>query len=353
VELKELKKSLYLLPLILLFELFQLGQALAGYFPGKIWRNVNDPQEAGWSSKKLKLVKQYADKMDSVGGMILYDGKILCKWGNIEKRGQVHSVRKSLLSSLYGIYHSEGKIDLNYTLGQLGIDDKEPRLSHREKQARIIDLLQARSGVYHPAAAEPASMKRNRPKRGSHAPGTFWFYNNWDFNTLGVIFEELTRKKIGAAFKDRIANPTGMQDFRIQDVSYSYCRHSFIPAYPFSLSARDMARFGLLYMRNGRWVDRQVIPGAWVADSTASYSRAWTGGYGYMWWVAQGRLGGVLANKINSPAYSAQGSGGQFIVVLPSKKLVIVNLANFDKSGIRSEKPFGGLMKLILADNAD
>ena len=56
-------------------------------------------------------------------------------------------------------------------------------------------------------------MKKNRPARGSHAPGTFRYYNNWDFNVLGTIFEKRTGLKIGEAFYQRIAKPIGMQDF--------------------------------------------------------------------------------------------------------------------------------------------
>ena len=338
---KRQKILLYCLSVALFLEPFYLHlPSEAAYFPGTVWRSVDNPGDAGWSSKKLRLVKQYADKMGG-SGLVLYDGRILLKWGDITRRGWVASVRKSLLSALYGIYIPERRINLNTTLMQLGIDDKEPKLTRQEKQARIIDLLQARSGVYHPAAAEPESMKRTRPKRGSHAPGTFWFYNNWDFNTLGVIFEKLTRKKIGDAFKERIANPIGMQDFSVKDVRYAYEKESVMPAYQFKLSARDMARFGLLFMYNGRWLGKQVIPSDWVAKSTTSYSNAWKGlGYGYMWWVAKTEL---FECKIDFPAYRASGVGCQEIVVFPTKKLVVVTKD--------SKKGLSGLFKLILADN--
>jgi CubicO group peptidase (beta-lactamase class C family) len=344
-----LKRFLRLLPAILVVHSFLIVQASAGYFPGKAWRTVEKPEDAGWSSKKLRLVQQCANKMDSVGGMVLFDGKIVCKWGDIKKRSNIHSARKSIMSALYGIYVSDGKIDLNKTMGQLGIDDKEPKLSSLEERARIIDLLQARSGVYHHAAAETASMQNKMPERGSHAPGTFWFYNNWDFNTLGVIFEKLTGTKIGVAFKNRIAAPTGMQDFREKDVTYQYSKESLFPAYIFSLTARDMARFGLLFMYNGKWMGKQVIPSDWVIKSTTYYSKAsGSMGYGYMWWVGKKAILGV---RINYPAYCAAGNGGNFIIVLPTKKLVIVNKGRKDKKDVSGVKKFRPLLKLILADN--
>jgi len=342
------RKHYYFIIVILFLSLFQMQLVSAkGYYPGTQWEAIKNSEDVGWSSDKLKLVEQYAKSMDSVGGIAIYDGRILCEWGNISKRGNVHSVRKSLLSGLYGIYVNEGKIILSETLNQIGIDDNEPSLSQQEKQAMVLDLLKARSGIYHSAAYETEGMKDKRPLRGSHSPNTFWYYNNWDFNVLGTIFEKKVDKSIGQAFMERIATPIGMQDFRENDVSYVFSNDSKYPAYPFQLSARDMARFGLLYLCNGEWNDKQVIPKDWIAESTRSYSDAGSGvGYGYLWWVGKGW---VLGNKVDGEVYRADGNGGQFIVVFPTYNLVVVNLSNFDSSGIDSHKQFGGLLKLILA----
>jgi CubicO group peptidase (beta-lactamase class C family) len=343
------KKVLYYLFLILFIILAQtqLTAASEKSFPGTEWDTINNPAAVGWSPEKIELAKEYADSMGSVGGLVIYDGKILLKWGNINEHGNVHSMRKSLLSALYGIYSSEGKIDLSSTLGQLGIDDNEPKLSDQEKQARIIDLLKARSGIYHPATYETEGMMEKRPLRWSHAPDTFWYYNNWDFNVLGTIFEKQTNKKIGKAFEERIAVPIQMQDFRAESVSYIYGNQSIYPAYPFELTARDMARFGLLYLRNGQWQGKQIIPSEWINESTKAYSDAGKGiGYGYLWWVSEGWM---LGNKIDDEAYRADGYGGQFIVVFPSRNLVVVNLSNFDKTKIDERKQFGHLLNLILA----
>jgi CubicO group peptidase (beta-lactamase class C family) len=96
----------------------------------------------------------------------------------------LHSIRKSLLSALIGIAVDEHKIDLNAAIGSLDIDDNAPSLSSTEKTATVADLLKARSGIYHPALYETPGMARLRPARGSHPPGTFWYYNNWDFLVL-------------------------------------------------------------------------------------------------------------------------------------------------------------------------
>jgi hypothetical protein len=62
----------------------------------------------------------------------------------------------------------------------LNIDDIPPSLTKEEKKATVSDLLKSRSGVYHEAAAESRDMVGMRPVRGSHPPGSFYYYNNWE-----------------------------------------------------------------------------------------------------------------------------------------------------------------------------
>jgi CubicO group peptidase (beta-lactamase class C family) len=97
---------------------------------------------------------------------------VLFTSGEIEKNYLCHSIRKPLLSALYGTYVENGKIDLDRSLENLAIDDIEPSLTSDEKKATIRHLLQGRSGVYHAAAAEEQSMIKLRPQRGSHPPGS-------------------------------------------------------------------------------------------------------------------------------------------------------------------------------------
>jgi CubicO group peptidase (beta-lactamase class C family) len=79
-------------------------------------------------------------------------------------------------------------------------------LTQEEKQARVIDLLRARSGVYHPALYESPGMSARKPKRSSHPPRSFWYYNNWDLNALGSIFEKATKSSIFQEFKEQIGS---------------------------------------------------------------------------------------------------------------------------------------------------
>ena len=193
-------------------------------FPGKSWAHATAAIEAGWSKEKLATVRTYADSIQCSAAMIVQGGSVVDAWGDIDKKIDAYSVRKSLISALYGIYSSEGVIDINQTLEQIGIDDTPDPLTKAEKQARVVDLLRARSGVYHMVDFETEIMKKNRPARGSHPPGTYFYYNNWDYNVVGTIFEKETGKKIGDAFYERIAKPLGMEDFQPGDVFISEAR---------------------------------------------------------------------------------------------------------------------------------
>jgi CubicO group peptidase (beta-lactamase class C family) len=286
------------------------------------------PEDVGWSSAKLEAAKAFAEKINSAAVLVLYDGKVFISWGNVAGKYKIHSIRKPLLGALYGIYWDRGKINLEATLEQLNIDDIPPSLTQEEKKATVSDLLKSRSGVYHDAAAESADMAAARPLRGSHPHDTFFYYNNWDFNALGTIFEKVTGAKIFEAFKKEIADPIGMEDFSLDDCQYSYEeKKSKHPAYNFRMSARDMARFGLLCLRKGNWNGRQIIPQEWIEKSTTAYSvinEEMGLGYGYLWNVV--KPGAGFSNMLfdGKGAFYHTGVGIHTLSVLPELKLIYI-----------------------------
>jgi len=318
-------------------------------YPRKYWRAYATPERAGWSSEKLDQAKRLASTYDTEAVMIVHRGRVVYQWGDTKRPFMCHSMRKSILSALYGIYAENETIDIDKTLEQLGIDDKAPSLTEEEKKATVRDLLKARSGIYHAALYETNSMTANKPPRGSHAPNTFWHYNNWDFNALASIFDNEVKASLFEKFEQDIAEPIGMQDFeRTKHTDYYTGHQSVHPAYPFQLSARDLARFGLLMARNGKWKRGQVIPEEWVAESTASYSDAGrSGGYGYMWWVAVGGRH-LEPAKLPDGAYTARGAGGHYILVVPQWDLVVVHRVNTFLDRSVNARQFGEILAKIL-----
>jgi CubicO group peptidase (beta-lactamase class C family) len=148
--------------------LFCAGYAVAE--PAGHWQDADAPA-AAWADAASREVEAYGRSQRPTAVMIVEGDRVIARWGDVGRRVNVHSVRKSLLSALYGIAIAEGRISLFSTLAQLGIDDKPPSLTQAEKQATVRDLLMARSGIYHPAAYETADIRRKRPARGSLRPG--------------------------------------------------------------------------------------------------------------------------------------------------------------------------------------
>lgn len=240
-------------------------------YPGDVWAKVSSPEDAGYSSERLGEAEEYSKSIATAAVMVIVDGLVLCEWGETNRDYNIHSIRKSFLSALYGIHEEEGNIDISRTMRQLGIDDNEPSLTDTEMEDYDIDLCNYVSGS-----------------------------------------------------------------------------NSVHPAYPFRMTARDMARFGLLFLRNGVWEDKQIVPRQWVADTIEPYSDAGnSGGYGYLWWIAAN--GKHLPNvTLEDGSYSARGAGGHYILVIPSQDMVIVHRVNTDRRNRVSSGEFGTLVNMIL-----
>ena len=321
--------------------------------PGRDWVILDRPEEAGWDGVATAHLRAVLAGQNSDCMLVVQAGRVVFTHGDITHKYLCHSMRKSFLAALIGQEVAEGRIRLEVTLAELGIDDHD-RLSETERQATVHDLLMARSGVYHPAGYETDFMRLIKERRHSHAPGTFWCYNNWDFNALGTIFVQATGQGVAGAFAQRIAGPLGMQDFLLDGPApdawvepFEISRH---PAYPFRLSSRDLARFGQLFLQGGRWSGGMVLPEGWAAECVMPYSHAGPrGAYGYCWWLERD---GVFAPGVRTPpgAYAAVGAGGHYCMVIPTLDMVVVHRVNTDIQGRAITKPeFGRVLKALLA----
>lgn len=311
--------------------------------PGEHWQRYADPTEAGFDPARLEAAHAVWRSLPSAAFLVVSDGAVLAAWGDVERRFMCHSVRKSFMAALYGVAFDRGEIELNETLADLGIDDEPDPLLESETRARVIDLLQARSGVFHPAAY--AGRTDSRP-RGSEGPGRYFAYNNWDFNTLATIYEQKTGTGVFEAFDRDFGRPLGMEDWRVSDGYYHLeADKSRYPAYPFRLSARDAARFGLLHARRGLWGDQRILSRQWVDMCGFPFSiDSEQYGYGLLWWVLReprfARYGGM----------TALGVGNQAIAVFPDLDLVIVNRANtYEGQGTPTEPLLDLMEQVILA----
>lgn len=324
-----MKKSI--LSLLIFVSFFSLSAQPIYPQTGENWKSAK-PSKYGYDNQKIKDLKKYIiDSMNTTGLMVIVGGECIFKYGNVERVSYIASCRKSVLAMLYGKYVENGTIDLNKTIGELGITDIGGLLPIEQK-AKVLHLIQARSGVYHPASNPGSSLDNPKlvPERGSKRPGSYYLYNNWDFNVAGTVFEQLTGKSIYEALEEDLAKPLGFQDWDITKQRKGGNRkHSIHPAYHIYISTRDMARLGYLMLRDGKWGDEQVISKKWhdemIATSTPKHKinpksrRKGRFGYGYMWWLYD------VENPAFRNGYQANGAMGQYITVLPELDMVVAH----------------------------
>lgn len=309
-------------------------------FPGKEWERIEKPESVGYSSARLQALRGWVQSLDTTAMMVSVGGRTLFEYGDLTHQSYLASVRKSVLAILYGKYVENGTINLDKTLRELEFTDVGG-LTPQELEAKIEHLVTARSGVYH-LASNPGDSTDSAPPRSSQRPGTYYLYNNWDFNAAGAVFEKLTGREIYDALESDLAKPIGMQDFdRKRQQKSGNPERSQHRAYHIWLSTRDMARVGLLMLREGKWNDQQVVSREWTRRITSlvtplnemnppslrSLGSGNRWGYGYMWWVW---------DAPNSPgdfsgAFTGMGAGGQYITVLPRLDMVIAHKTDLDQ----------------------
>ncbi len=160
--------------------------------------------------------------------------------------------------------------------------------------------------------------KSLKPKTPS---GQSFYYASIDTNILGFLIEAVAKKSAAQLLEERIWGPLGMES----DAYWNLDNHGNVLTFlGLNITARDYAKFGRLYLNQGNWNGKQIIPAQWVADSVKPdkdylklpdyYWKGWDIGYQYQWWVPAGDDG----------EFSGIGVWGQYLYVNPAQKLIIV-----------------------------
>ena len=236
----------------------------------------------------------------------------------------LQSVTKSVSSTLIGIAIGQGKIA--GTDAPLLSFFEEYEVDPRLAEATLADLLTMRSGI---AWNESGLDESNTTLQLEHsddwirftfaqpidaAPGEKWVYNSGGSHLMSGVIEAATGVFIDEFAREHLFGPLGIDDFHWKKDPQGYPDTEG----GLYLRAEDLARFGYLFLRGGRWRDRQVVPADWVAAATARQVERVAAdgrGYGYQWW----RLDrGAVA------VWAGLGFGGQYLLVLPSLDVVAV-----------------------------
>ncbi|GAB5418251.1 MAG: hypothetical protein Crog4KO_16440 [Crocinitomicaceae bacterium] len=315
------------------------------------------------------LTTYLEENLETSAMVILQNGNVIYEYGDVSEVSYLASCRKSVLSILYGKYVENGTIDLDETIGEIGIDEKDGLLP-TEKKATVDQIITARSGVFH-RPANGGYDKNNILERGSVQPGDYFVYNNWDFNVAGHILEVKTGNTVYEEIEEQLAIPLGFQDWNIKNQKKkTAARKSNFPAHHIYLSTRDMAKIGQLMLNKGQWEGKQLISGNWIEQITTTVTPVDTVNkryglnensdyqfsYGRMWWLAEN----IQNNSDFEGAYTATGWGGQFITVIPKLNMVVAHkyavptLVNWGirKGGV-SDAQYWSLLTRFVSGNSD
>ncbi len=335
-------------------------------FPGAEWQHVS-PESEGFSPARLDALRAFVKTHQTDAMMVISRGHVVFEYGDTKLVSKTASVRKSVLGLMYGVEMQKGtKFDLDKTVVQLGLEEKATPFIEPEQHATLQHLMMTRSGIYIPSGND--EQDKISPKRGTEYPGVHWFYNNWDFDAVGLAFELATHKDIFDAMRDDLAIPLRFQDFdraRQKKNPSANTRHFEYATY---LSTRDMARLGLLAMSHGLWgktqwadggfIDFSVYPSTHFADRDELKAEGWTGrwGYGMLWWAWDVPFyPGNIASGPWQGAFSAMGAGGQYITAFPFWNLLVVHKVNIDQDESRNitEPTYMTILDMVLDAKCD
>ncbi|MEL6133004.1 MAG: serine hydrolase [Bacteroidota bacterium] len=291
----------------------------------------------GFQREPFHYIAGPTKKRGGPAGMILKQGKIVAQWGDIDRVDMTFSVTKSYLSTLAGLAVDKGLITSPQDKVADYVWDRTFQGTHNSQVT--WDHLLTQSSDW---SGELFGMKdwADRPPREGgvddwkyrelQTPGTFFEYNDVRVNVLAYSLLQVWRKPLPVVLKEEVMDKIGasttwrwfgyensfvnVDGQMVQSVSGG--GHSGGGVF---ISARDHARFGLLFLNKGNWAGQQIISKEWVnmiqQPSEANES------YGYMWWLNKGKrsYAGVPSNM-----YYAAGFGGNYIIVLPDQEMVVV-----------------------------
>lgn len=311
--------------------------------PGNGWK-VSTPTKQGLDPMLVAELYLDAAELETLYGLLVVkNGCLIAEGyfneGSVKQLSKRASVTKSYTSALVGIALAQERLE---SVDQKMIDffpeSKDQITDPRKKQITIRQMLQMRAGYpweetdmkYWDAiwTGEYLSLIEKLPLTSD--PGTKFQYSNLTSHWLGIIVARACGKDLKSFGQEHLFSPLDVNvgDWN-QDVNGYY-----IGCGDIQFTARDMAKFGLLYLNDGEYEGNQIIPSDWISKSLESYSddidtagikSGRVGrylhdiGYGYQWWSAT-----VDGHHINF----AWGHGGQLIILLDKLGMVIVVTAD-------------------------
>ncbi len=360
-------KKTYSVLVLCLYICTSFSQSL--YYPDRNVWETRTPEEMGLNPETLETAVQYAEEHEYEGaydlkiailegfarepyhdlagpvkdrgkpaGLILKDGYIIAQWGDIDRVDMTFSVTKSYLSTVAGLAWDQGLINLSDPVAEYIWDGTfegahNSRITWEHLLTQSSDWSGELFGMQDWADRPPQEGGIDDWKyRDLYEPGTVFEYNDVRVNVLAYSLLQVWRHPLPVVLKEQIMDPIGASTtWRWYGYENSFVNvdgqmmqsvsgggHSGGGIF---INTLDHARFGLLFLRNGKWKDRQLISKAWI-EKVQQPSQA-NPNYGYMWWLNH-TAGPRYFEEVPENIYYAAGFGGNYIVIVPTENMVIV-----------------------------
>ena len=257
-------------------------------------------------------------------------GYIVAEWGDTKRVDVTYSVTKSFLSTTVGLAVADGLIRSVDDAVRDYVDDGGFDSPHNA-QITWRHLLQQTNEWEGELFGKPDVADRRRGRdRQLETPGTFWEYNDVRVNRTALSALRVWGRALPDVLWERVMEPIGATDtwewhgYHNSDVEVEGRMIKSVSGGGhwgggMWISARDQARYGYLYLRQGRWGDEQLLPEDWIAATTTPTDIR--PNYGYMWWLNTDRQQWPSAP---ASSFAALGGGSNVVWVDPDHDLVVV-----------------------------
>lgn len=311
---------------------------------------IGTPEEVGLSGSALESIHHELLREDryraSLSLLVVKDGRLVFET-YLRRRSDQHQYRhiqsatKSVTSLLFGIAMDQGYVSsLDLTTGEI-FPDEVAGLDARKAEITLRDLLTMTSGIRFENDVFSVEMWVDRPRDPVRYmlekpmfadPGQRFLYRDMDPQLVGHAIQRLSGKTERELAAETLFRTLGIRDYYWEAGPDGVN----LAAHGLHLLPRDLAKLGQLMLDRGLWRGERVVSEKWIEESTRGQidsDVAYEDGvfsYGYYWWVVPG-IG-----------YSMWGHGGQFVLVVPSRNMVLVQTAFPD-----SDLPDNGLTDLL------
>jgi CubicO group peptidase (beta-lactamase class C family) len=291
----------------------------------KLWPQpdwaISTPEQEGLSTAGLDKLKTLFAEKKTQAALVIRHGKIVAEWYWDNKdqntRFQAFSVTKSIASTAIGMLVKDRKVKLEQSAS-----DFIPEWKGDDRKAITIrNLITMTSGLANKDNAiimHADQLPKCIALPQEAKPGTVWNYNNGACNTLSQVITAAGGKEMSEFLTERLYKPLGIANFNMDQSSGHTLAYMGL-----HITARELAKIGYLFLNDGKWKGKALLPAGWVREASST-SQDLNKGYGYLWWVRTN----TADPNLPKDSYSAVGFGGQYLSIFPSQDMIVVRLTS-------------------------